>query len=74
MEVIDYYSREVEHSVETWLNFTQADSDTRQQILALLRRELAGGEKTGMRPFLDRGAPMFLHTWGIVVGRKRSLG
>ena len=70
LEVINYYSREVENSLDEWLDFTQTESGKRQQILDLMNGELSGGEKSGMRPFLNQGKLMFMHTWGIVVGKK----
>ena len=72
VEAIRYYSRDVRNSVDTWLDFTRADAATRQQIIAAMQRELRGGEKMGMRPFISEGHLMFMHTWGIVVGSRRS--
>jgi len=70
IRIIDYYSLEVENSLDEWLDFARAESGTRQQIHELMHRELQAGEKTGMRAFLDQGKLMFMHTWGIVVGKK----
>jgi len=70
-KILDYYSREVENSVDDWLEFTHTEENRRRQILKLIHSELEGGAETGMRPFFTENKLMFLHTWGIVVGQKR---
>ena len=69
-KILNYYSREVENSVDDWLDFTHTEENRRRQILALMQRELKRDVETGMRPFLKEDKLMFLHTWGIVIGEK----
>jgi hypothetical protein len=69
-KILNYYSREVENSVDDWLDFTHTEENRRRQILELMQRELEGGAESGMRPFLTEDKLMFMHTWGIVVGEK----
>lgn len=70
VKILKYYSREVENSVDDWLDFTHTDENQRRQILALMQRELKGDVETGMRPFFNENKLMFMHTWGIIVGEK----
>ena len=74
VEIVNYYSLEVENSLDDWLDFTDTDVNRRWQITNLLQRELVGLGETGMRPFLSGDKIMFRHTWGIVVGEKRQGG
>jgi ubiquinone/menaquinone biosynthesis C-methylase UbiE len=69
--ITNYYSREVENSLDEWLDFAQAKAYARQEIVNLMQRELIGLGPTGMRPFINDDKIMFLHTWGIVVGEKK---
>jgi SAM-dependent methyltransferase len=69
-KILNYYSREVENSVDEWLDFTHTQENQRRQILELMQRELKGDVETGMRPFFKEDKLMFMHTWGIVIGEK----
>lgn len=71
VQIINYYSREVENSAYEWLDFNRTEASTRQQILELMQRDLDGVSESGMRPFLKENKLMFIHTWGIIVGEKR---
>lgn len=71
VKIIHNYSREVENSVDEWLDFTHTKASTRQQILELLQQELKGVGETGMRPFFNENELMFMHTWGVIVAAKR---
>jgi ubiquinone/menaquinone biosynthesis C-methylase UbiE len=62
--------REVELYVERWLGLSQTPQETGDRIKAALRRELDGGEATGLRPFVRGDELMFRHTWAVVIGRK----
>jgi ubiquinone/menaquinone biosynthesis C-methylase UbiE len=69
-EVVNYYSREVENSLEEWLEFAHTRANAREDIIKLMQRDLIGLGLTGMRPFISDDKIMFMHTWGIVVGKK----
>ena len=71
VKILNYYTREVENSVDDWLDFSHTEADKRGQILELMQRELEGDGETGMRPFFKDKKLMFMHTWGIVEGEKR---
>jgi 2-polyprenyl-3-methyl-5-hydroxy-6-metoxy-1,4-benzoquinol methylase len=71
VKILNYYTREVENSVDDWLDFSQTEANKRRQILELMQRELEGDGETGMRPFFKDNKLMFMHTWGIVEGEKR---
>ena len=68
VKILNYYSREVENSVDDWLDFTHTEENQRRQILELMQCELKGDAETGMRPFFNDNKLMFIHTWGIIVG------
>jgi ubiquinone/menaquinone biosynthesis C-methylase UbiE len=70
IKILSYYSREVENSVDYWLDFSHAQENQRRQILELMQGELEGDVETGMRPFFKEDKLMFMHTWGIVIGEK----
>ena len=53
-----------------WLDFTRTEPGQRQSILSALHGELQGLGQTGFQPLLREGQLMFLHHWGIVVGKK----
>ena len=71
VKILNYYTREVENSVDDWLDFSHTEANKRRQILELMQRELEGDDETGMRPFFKDNKLMFMHTWGIVEGEKR---
>lgn len=62
--------REVEVNVELWLGLTKASKAVSNQIKDRLIKEIHGGSKTGMRPFMKNGELMFLQTWFVVLGEK----
>ena len=62
--------REIEVSVEAWLNLTETPVPVADSIKNDLRAELAGGAITGMRPFHRDQGLMFLQRWVVAVGRK----
>lgn len=62
--------REIEVSVETWLNLTETPAKVAESIRSDLHDELAGGSITGMRPFHRDQDLMFLQRWVVAVGRK----
>ena len=64
--------REIEAYVERWLGLAQTPQGAADRIRDAFRREIGGGEATGLRPFVRDGERMFRHTWAIVVGRKEA--
>lgn len=62
--------REIEVSVETWLDLAQTPAKEAESVRHDLLAELAGGSVTGMRPFHRDNGLMFLQRWVVAVGRK----
>jgi len=63
-------SREIEVSVEAWLDLTKPTDEVRTEILTRIDAELNGDVQaiTGMRPSLRDGQLKFMQTWMIVAG------
>lgn len=63
-------SREIEVSVDAWLDLTKPTDEVRTEILTRIEAELDGDVQaiTGMRPFLRDGQRKFMQTWMIVAG------
>ncbi len=70
LEIVHTVSREVEVSVEPWLDLTGVEPEMRRTILDELTRELEGLTTTGMRPFIRDNELKFVQTWVVVVGVK----
>ncbi len=70
LELDSIYCRNVETSLETWLNHTNTSPEHRAIITEMLSKEIAGeGSKTGMRPFSAGENLKFLHTWALIIAR-----
>jgi ubiquinone/menaquinone biosynthesis C-methylase UbiE len=67
-------SREIEVSVDAWLDLTKPTDDVRAEILTRIDAELNGNAQavTGMRPFLSDGQRKFMQTWMIVMGTVKA--
>lgn len=70
LDIVHTVSREVDVSVDRWLELTQTDPEMRRAIVARLTQDLEGVRASGMRPFLRDNELIFLQTWLIVVGVK----
>ena len=68
--VMNVATRRNEVNLVEWMNQTKTPADIRELIVASFKNELDGGEVTGMQPFIQNDAVMFIHTWCIVVGKK----
>ena len=67
-----HLSHDVEMTFDQWQSHMPADAEARQVIRRALEDEIAGAGETGFRPFLADGTLKFVHTWGVVIGRKRE--
>ncbi len=65
-------SREIEGSVDRWLDLSDVAADGRQRIIGEFTQELMGLSMTGMRPFMRDNELMYVQSWVIVVGVKPS--
>jgi ubiquinone/menaquinone biosynthesis C-methylase UbiE len=63
-------TRDINVDFGLWAEMTGTESQTRMAISSELERELSGGAKTGMRPFMQDGKLKFLHTWCVAIGIK----
>lgn len=69
-----YMSREVPMNFALWQAHIPAESEIRLTVRRALEAELAGGEPTGMRPFMRDGALWFMHVWGVLLAGKNHRG
>jgi SAM-dependent methyltransferase len=66
LTVQGYLSRDVPMSFDLWQAHVPADSGARATVRRALEEELAGGERTGMRPFRRDGALLVQHDLGFL--------
>ena len=72
LKILRTVSREVEVSVDRWLDLTAVTTDRRRTIIEEFTQELNGLSTTGMRPFMRDNELMLVQTWVIAVGVKPS--
>jgi ubiquinone/menaquinone biosynthesis C-methylase UbiE len=71
LEPIGRHERDVANEVTPWFERSRTPAAARVEILAAFDAELAGGPRSGMRPFRSpNGALYFLHRWLVAVARK----
>lgn len=68
---IEIASKEIDVNLNSWMDLTSTDPNTRRIIQEELTGELDGKRITGMRPFLRTGQLLFTQTWATAVGLKR---
>lgn len=67
---VKVHRRSVINELEAWMRMTQTSGEKRDAIREAVQRELNGGNKTGLSPFMDAGgAVKFIHSWAMVTGR-----
>ncbi|MGI8903615.1 MAG: hypothetical protein ACR2IP_08170 [Solirubrobacteraceae bacterium] len=66
--------RERERPLEPWLAQTSASAAVAADIRARLRRELAGGPATGLRPRTTDGEQRFTQTFASLIASRFSPG
>jgi SAM-dependent methyltransferase len=69
-----YLSRDVPTSFNQWQAQIAEDAEARGAVRQALEAELAGGARTGMRPFMRGGELWFVHVWGVLLAGKRHGG
>lgn len=74
LTLLEYLSREVPMNFDRWQAHIPPHAPTRQTVRQALEAELAGGERTGMRPFVRDGELWFMHVWGILLAGKSHRG
>ena len=64
--------RDVEVDFQRWVQMTGTKPETVDILKGELLKEISGGSKTGMRPFVKNGGLKFLQVWAVVIGMKRA--
>ncbi|MCI5919226.1 MAG: methyltransferase domain-containing protein [Roseburia sp.] len=57
-------------NLQSWMDLTDTPEDVKQEIVKLMREELAGGRKTGFSPYIKDAEIMFDHRWLLLIGIK----
>lgn len=70
LTIVHTAPRDVEVTLERWLEMTQAAPEARQTIRTALMEDVQGIRTTGMRPYMRGQDVKFLHAWLIIVGAK----
>lgn len=65
-------TKDIEVDFLRWVQMTGTKSDTIEYLKQELMKEIHGGSKTGMRPFLDSGSLKFFQVWSIMIGKNIS--
>ncbi|UWD48350.1 class I SAM-dependent methyltransferase [Clostridioides difficile] len=60
----------IQQQLSDWLNLTKTPKSKRDRIIALIKEELNGNEKTGLYPFKTDKGICFNHNWIFILGRK----
>ena len=60
---------DVEVDFLKWVQMTGTKPGTVELLKEELMKDINGGSKTGMRPFLESGSLKFLQVWSIMIGR-----
>lgn len=72
LRVVEDAVREVPIRLDAWLDRTRTAGESREQIVEAIGEELAGGPKTGLRPFAGRDGLFFTHVWSTIVATRNS--
>lgn len=63
-------TRDVSVNFQRWVGMTGVDQPTIDVIQRALETDLAGGDRTGMRPYIHGGTLHFLQRWAVVLAAK----
>lgn len=69
-----YASRDVPMNFDLWQAHIPQHAASRKAIRSALESELAGGDKTGMRPTMRDDELWFTHVWGVLLAGKTHRG
>ena len=58
-------------NLKSWMELTGTPEDVREEIVELMKQDLAGGRKTGFAPYMKEGKIMFDHRWLLLIGIKK---
>ena len=62
--------KDVEVDFQKWVRMTGTKPETVESLKEVLMKEINGGSKTGMRPFMKNGDLKFLQVWAVIIGMK----
>ncbi len=61
-------SVEIPTVLSNWLEHTQTPEPVQNEIIKLMKNELAGGQKTGFAPYMDENEIKFRQRWTMLIG------
>ena len=67
-----FETRDIEVDFQRWVQMTGTQPETVEMLKEELMKEINGGSKTGMRPFMKNGDLKFLQVWAVILGKKLS--
>lgn len=53
--------------LESWMTLTELPASTREEIISAMQTEIAGGERTGFKAYMEEEAICFTHNWLILI-------
>lgn len=56
--------------LKSWMELTDTPEELQNEIVDLMKNDLAGGEKTGFSPYMKGTEIMFDHRWLLLIGIK----
>jgi ubiquinone/menaquinone biosynthesis C-methylase UbiE len=74
LNVQEFLTRDVPMNFDLWQSHIPADASSRRTVRQAVEREIAGGDPTGMRPFVRDGILCFTHVWGVLIAGKHHHG
>ena len=57
--------------LKSWMELTDTPEELQNEIVDLMKNDLAGGEKTGFSPYMKGTEIMFDHRWLLLIGIKK---
>ena len=74
MEATEEPLRKIDDKIEklkSWMELTDTPEELQNEIVVLMKNDLAGGEKTGFSPYMKGTEIMFDHRWLLLIGIKK---
>ncbi|MEN8173058.1 MAG: class I SAM-dependent methyltransferase, partial [Chloroflexota bacterium] len=69
-----FESRDIKVDFQRWVQMTGTEPDKVKILQTRLMGDIGESNKTGMRPFIEKGTLKFLQVWAIVIGTKNIVG
>lgn len=58
-------------NLQSWMELTETAETIQKNIVIMMQKELAGGERTGFHPYEKDGSIYFDHRWLLLIGIKK---